>query len=250
MAESTHGRAPLVYKGRSTNWARYTRRVLGFRKDSIEDAFNAGVVLFNMPAFVTDDFARTERPGAVHSIRLLPDGSVHSEHPFARAGPASSSALEYAGTELGTGRGWATDCCSSISKPRPTPAIIHYVSPRKPWCRHHVPFENRFWAVVRDTDWFHPLQEWKLTATFRDWLRETPSVPHVDAPEAPLFSVIMPVYNREARVGQAIRSVLLQEFSNFELIVIDDASTDRTVETVQCLAKTDARIRVIEQDGQ
>jgi glycosyltransferase involved in cell wall biosynthesis len=54
-------------------------------------------------------------------------------------------------------------------------------------------------------------------------------------------SVIMPVYNRQDTVKQAIESILEQTYSNFELIVIDDASTDNTANVVRTL--TDERIR-------
>ena len=43
------------------------------------------------------------------------------------------------------------------------------------------------------------------------------------------FSVLMPAYNREKHVGQAIDSVLSQVFKDFELFVIDDGSTDKTL---------------------
>ena len=42
----------------------------------------------------------------------------------------------------------------------------------------------------------------------------------------PLFSVIMPVYNVEKYVSQAIESVLQQEFIDFELIIVNDCSPD------------------------
>jgi glycosyltransferase involved in cell wall biosynthesis len=63
--------------------------------------------------------------------------------------------------------------------------------------------------------------------------------------QAPAISVIMPVYNREAVVRRAIDSVLAQDFTDFELIIVDDGSKDRTVEVVQEV--TDPRLRLFRQ---
>ena len=57
-------------------------------------------------------------------------------------------------------------------------------------------------------------------------------------------SMIMPVYNREAYVKEAITSILNQTLSDLELIVIDDCSTDCTVDVVQSI--DDARLRLIQ----
>ena len=46
----------------------------------------------------------------------------------------------------------------------------------------------------------------------------------------PLVSVLMTAYNRERYIAEAIESVLAQEFTDFELIIVDDGSKDRTVE--------------------
>ena len=49
----------------------------------------------------------------------------------------------------------------------------------------------------------------------------------------PLVSVVMPAYNAEKTIGPAIRSILGQTYQNFELIIVDDASKDRTVDIVK-----------------
>jgi glycosyltransferase involved in cell wall biosynthesis len=50
--------------------------------------------------------------------------------------------------------------------------------------------------------------------------------------EVPIFSIILPTFNRSKFVGTAIQSVVDQSFKNFELIVVDDGSTDNTREIV------------------
>ena len=60
----------------------------------------------------------------------------------------------------------------------------------------------------------------------------------------PLVSVLMTAYNREAFIADAIQSVLAQTFTDFELIVVDDGSKDRTVEIAHRYASRDRRIRV------
>ena len=46
-------------------------------------------------------------------------------------------------------------------------------------------------------------------------------------------SIIIPVYNRQKYIGEAIKSVLAQTYKNYEIIVVDDASDDHTSEVVQ-----------------
>src|ERR1044072_2203629 len=57
----------------------------------------------------------------------------------------------------------------------------------------------------------------------------------------PLVSVVMPAYNAERFIGEAIESVLRQSYSNWELLVFDDESIDHTAEVVQNIQ--DSRIR-------
>ena len=61
-----------------------------------------------------------------------------------------------------------------------------------------------------------------------------------------LFSIIIPTYNRAAFISKAIESVLSQSYANWELIVIDDASTDNTFELLAHY--TDPRIRVVKNE--
>ena len=49
---------------------------------------------------------------------------------------------------------------------------------------------------------------------------------------SPLVTVLMPVYNGETFVAEAIESILDQTFRDFEFLVIDDGSTDKSVEIV------------------
>jgi glycosyltransferase involved in cell wall biosynthesis len=59
----------------------------------------------------------------------------------------------------------------------------------------------------------------------------------------PKISVIIPTYNSEYSLGKAIKSVLNQTFKNFELIIIDNGSTDNTKKIVKQFKKNDIRIK-------
>jgi glycosyltransferase involved in cell wall biosynthesis len=61
------------------------------------------------------------------------------------------------------------------------------------------------------------------------------------------FSVLLPVYNRENYVRQAVDSVLNQTFDNFELLAIDDGSTDRSAEVLKSYGN---KLKLIQQRNQ
>lgn len=63
----------------------------------------------------------------------------------------------------------------------------------------------------------------------------------------PELSVVMAVYNGELHLVQAVRSICRQTFCDFEFIIINDGSTDRTAEILSRLAAEDSRIRVLTQ---
>src|SRR5690348_7040228 len=60
----------------------------------------------------------------------------------------------------------------------------------------------------------------------------------------PLVSVLTPVYNGEAYLEECIASVLAQTYTNWEYVIVDNASTDGTSEIIRRHAEKDARIRV------
>lgn len=60
-----------------------------------------------------------------------------------------------------------------------------------------------------------------------------------------LFSVILPVYNVERYLEQCVDSILAQTFGDYEIILVDDGSTDGSPQLCDALAERDSRIRVI-----
>lgn len=64
--------------------------------------------------------------------------------------------------------------------------------------------------------------------------------------DAPLVSVVMPVYGVERYIGAAVRSVLAQSLPAFELIVVDDCTPDGSIEVVQSFA--DPRVRIVRHE--
>lgn len=61
-------------------------------------------------------------------------------------------------------------------------------------------------------------------------------------------SVVLSAYNEAKTIERAMRSVLQQSFRNIELIVVDDASTDNTLEVVRTIAAVDGRVKIIRHE--
>lgn len=88
--------------------------------------------------------------------------------------------------------------------------------------------------------WSHGEEVAFKSSLIRSWLNRHQS--------RPLVSVVMPTWNRSGIVTDAIKSVLSQTYGHFELIVVDDGSTDDTAEVVKALAQYDDRIRFIQSE--
>lgn len=65
----------------------------------------------------------------------------------------------------------------------------------------------------------------------------------------PLVTVVIPTWNRAALIGEAVASVVAQTYENWEIVVADDGSTDRTVEQLEALALPRLRIVRLEHSG-
>jgi glycosyltransferase involved in cell wall biosynthesis len=64
----------------------------------------------------------------------------------------------------------------------------------------------------------------------------------------PIISVIMPVFNAERYIADAIQSILDQTFTNFEFIIINDCSADNSLEIIRHYANIDSRILILNND--
>ena len=64
----------------------------------------------------------------------------------------------------------------------------------------------------------------------------------------PLLTVIMPSYNAERFIAESIESVIAQTIEDWELVIVDDASTDATADVVGDYQRRDERIRLVTQD--
>ena len=65
----------------------------------------------------------------------------------------------------------------------------------------------------------------------------------------PFFSIVIPVYNRASLIPATIQSVLDQSFKDYELIIVDDGSTDETEKVIKDIAATHPEIKYLRQEN-
>lgn len=65
--------------------------------------------------------------------------------------------------------------------------------------------------------------------------------------KAPLFSIIIPLYNKQSSIKKTLLSALNQQYTNFEIIIVNDGSTDKSVSIAQTVK--DSRIKIFSQEN-
>ena len=62
----------------------------------------------------------------------------------------------------------------------------------------------------------------------------------------PLVSILIPTYNSVDFVEDTVRSIMNQTYTNIEIVIVDDASTDGTMKILEKLSKEDKRIKLLQ----
>ncbi len=245
IAALSRGNAPLMYRNRCTSWRRYTARYLKMDERNYEQAINAGLMLYNIPAFVADGFSVLD--GMERHIcfgYLFVDQCIINLR-FQGRIKYLHMRWNLQAQHWGPPRliSWFADEYREALR---DPTVIHYITHKKPWACFDGAFREVFDSIARTTVWFNELQLRRINSMFFRWLNHAkPDIPDTCGSQ-PLFSIIMPVYNREQELRQSVRSIQLQTATDFELILVDDASTDRTVQIAKQLAAADPRIQLIQ----
>ena len=113
------------------------------------------------------------------------------------------------------------------------------------------------WQAAYDTMSFLVNSSYEELEQFEPELRQDETTVHINDPaqDFPLdnslkVSVIIPVYNTEKYVEECIRSVIRQNLQDIEIIVIDDGSTDKSLEIIERIANEDERVIILSQENQ
>ncbi|WP_275253967.1 glycosyltransferase family 2 protein [Pseudomonas aeruginosa] len=76
-------------------------------------------------------------------------------------------------------------------------------------------------------------------------IEEATSSKHSGTTDAPLVSVVAPCFNAEKYLEEALRSIYEQDYPNFEVIIVDDGSTDNSYAMLEQLQKVGIRKRLL-----
>ena len=67
--------------------------------------------------------------------------------------------------------------------------------------------------------------------------------------DQPFFSIVIPVYNTVRELERCVESITVQTFADYEVILVDDGSTDGSADLCDCLSRNDSRIKTIHKDN-
>jgi glycosyltransferase involved in cell wall biosynthesis len=144
---------------------------------------------------------------------------------------------------------------SKMFKTRSTVDAINYIK------RHGSPEAQRVTnllkanlATANNDNWLLHVNEYfaqfniaplKLKTSKKNRFSRLSSAPGYKIDQGPKVSIIMPVFNAEATLVDAVDSILQQTWQNIELIIVDDSSTDGSLACMKSLAVKDERIKVL-----
>lgn len=100
------------------------------------------------------------------------------------------------------------------------------------------------WSYALSVAGFYTIQWFRTRPDTNDYVRKLPTRnnaqhnPEDRAPSTPLVSIILPARNEERNIRRCVTSLLDQDYTNYEVIVVDDGSTDRTGEILDELVTT------------
>ena len=140
--------------------------------------------------------------------------------------------------------------------------IVHFASSDKPWQYYDTHYADVWYSYFLLSPYrTTALERTSLHTIIRSKKIEDIRIQKADTAlinlrknkypggEAPLVSVVIPVYNAEAYIGDTLASVFAQSLARFEVICVDDGSTDQSGEILSQLSKKDPRLRVFQQEN-
>ena len=195
---------------------------LSYFSKMFRDKYQGGNVEFLL-AYLKSAASREHLWSPVFDPKVLDDGSLSSTRLLSNFRHDTNPLLPVPADFIGTAPSWSEARAVIIGHARTSAS---YVLAKKP---------------LRYTNWPAEAEA--------DWISSMEIVPNIDVSLlAPKVSIIMPAYNRACIIRTAIDSVRNQSLSSWELIIVDDGSTDQTREVVREYSLMDDRIRLIESN--